>query len=114
MPIVSRIQSLAKAHNKTLSGIERILGFGNGSIRKWNVNHPSSDKLEKVADYFGISVDYLLGRTENPAPLQPSHANATQSAFDDLSEDEHEALLKYLINYRAQRSERIIESPSEQ
>lgn len=27
---------------------------------------PSVDKLVRVADYFGCSVDYLLGRTENP------------------------------------------------
>ncbi len=27
---------------------------------------PSADKLTKIADYFGCSVDYLLGRTDNP------------------------------------------------
>ena len=27
---------------------------------------PSADKLIKIADYFGCSVDYLLGRTDNP------------------------------------------------
>ena len=28
---------------------------------------PASDKLQKVADYFGVSTDYLLGRTDNPS-----------------------------------------------
>ena len=27
---------------------------------------PSADKLESIADYLGCSVDYLLGRTDNP------------------------------------------------
>lgn len=27
---------------------------------------PSADKIEKIADYLGCSVDYLLGRTDNP------------------------------------------------
>ena len=27
---------------------------------------PSSEILEKIADYFDCSVDYLLGRTDNP------------------------------------------------
>lgn len=27
---------------------------------------PSVDKIMKVADYFNVSVDYLLGRTDNP------------------------------------------------
>lgn len=27
---------------------------------------PSADKLEAIADYLDCSVDYLLGRTDNP------------------------------------------------
>ena len=27
---------------------------------------PSADKLGLIAEYFNISVDYLLGRTDNP------------------------------------------------
>ena len=27
---------------------------------------PASDKLERIADYLNCSVDYLLGRTDNP------------------------------------------------
>lgn len=27
---------------------------------------PSADIMERIADYFGVSIDYLLGRTDNP------------------------------------------------
>ena len=27
---------------------------------------PTVDKIEKIADYFNVSVDYILGRTDNP------------------------------------------------
>lgn len=27
---------------------------------------PGIDELIKIADYFNVSVDYLIGRTENP------------------------------------------------
>ena len=47
----------------SVAELERTLGFGNGSISKWNKQSPSVDKLNKVADYFDVSVDYLLGRT---------------------------------------------------
>ena len=29
-------------------------------------SEPSADKIEKIADYFNVSVDYILGRTNNP------------------------------------------------
>ena len=29
---------------------------------------PGIDELIKIADYFNVSVDYLIGRTENPKP----------------------------------------------
>ena len=28
---------------------------------------PKSDRLQEIADYFNVSTDYLLGRTNNPA-----------------------------------------------
>lgn len=44
--------------------LEEALGFGNGVINRWRKNTPGSDKLKKVADYFDVSTDYLLGRTD--------------------------------------------------
>jgi transcriptional regulator with XRE-family HTH domain len=29
--------------------------------------YPSADKLSRLADYFNVSTDYLLGRTDDPA-----------------------------------------------
>jgi transcriptional regulator with XRE-family HTH domain len=31
-------------------------------MQKWKKVSPSVDKLQKVADYFGVSMDFLLGR----------------------------------------------------
>ena len=42
------------------------MGFGNGTIVKWDKASPNSEKLSKVADYFHVSVDYLLGRDIKP------------------------------------------------
>ncbi len=104
MPIVGRIQTLAKASNQTLSGIERVLGFGNGSIRKWNVNSPSAEKLQKIADHFNVSVDYLLGRTDNAAPPYKTAIGTNRDGvIEDLSDDERIALLAFLALYREQK-----------
>ena len=29
-------------------------------------NQPSAERLQQIADYFNVSTDYLLGRTDNP------------------------------------------------
>ena len=41
--------------------VERDLGFGYGTLQAWDKHMPSVDKVEKVAKYFGVTVDYLLG-----------------------------------------------------
>lgn len=64
--MVELIRMLASKRDTTLKAVERELGLGNGTIARWDNNSPSVDKLEKLADYFGISVDYLLGRTDKP------------------------------------------------
>mgnify|MGYP000929801293 CR=1 FL=1 len=66
MSLLDRIKLLASTHQLSLAELERKLDFSNGSLRKWDSSTPSGDKIEKVADYFNVSTDYLLGRTDNP------------------------------------------------
>ncbi|VQC19070.1 repressor protein [Streptococcus pneumoniae] len=66
MTILDRIRSLANDRKVTLAELERNLNFSNGSLRKWETSTPSGYKIEKIADYFNVSTDYLLGRTDNP------------------------------------------------
>ncbi len=64
MTIYQRLKLLATEKKISIAELERILGFANGSIRKWDKQPPGSPKLQKVADYFDVSTDYLLGRTD--------------------------------------------------
>lgn len=59
MTIIERIQQLCQEHGTTLIGLERSLGLGRGTIRKWNTSSPSIDKLGAIADYFNTTIDYL-------------------------------------------------------
>ena len=67
-------------NGKPISHLEKELDFSNGSISKWERTSPSIDKVKKVADYFGVSTDYLLTGKE---PLPP-----------DVTPDEMELLKK--------------------
>ncbi|BFL47204.1 XRE family transcriptional regulator [Lactonifactor longoviformis] len=62
MNLYERVKSLCKEYQITIAGLERICGFGNGTIKKWEHTIPSGDRLARVADHFHVTVDSLLGR----------------------------------------------------
>ena len=58
--IFSNISKLCIKKNITIAKLERECGFGNATIRGWKDSSPSVEKLKKVADYFGVSIEYFL------------------------------------------------------
>lgn len=64
MGLYEKIKILADSQKISIRRLEEILGYGNGTIRRWGKQTPGVDKIQKVADYFDVSVDYLLGRTD--------------------------------------------------
>lgn len=63
--LYQRIKDLCAEKGITIAKLESDLGFGNSSIKKWErISSPSVDKIELIANYFNVSVDYLLGRTD--------------------------------------------------
>lgn len=65
MCLKDRIKKLAINQGISLSTLESILGFGNATIVKWDKSIPSADKLLKVSNFFGVSMDYLMTGKEN-------------------------------------------------
>lgn len=63
--IVENIDRLCKERYISRVAVQNDLGWAKNSIFRWKTNMPSIDKVCKVADYFGVSVDYLCGRDEN-------------------------------------------------
>jgi len=64
--MVDRIKILCGTKYMSLNKLGLDLGFSKGAISYWDTNLPSVDKVQKVADYFGVSLDYLTGRTDKP------------------------------------------------
>ncbi len=49
------------------NAVAKIIGASSATCTKWkNGTIPNGDTLLKLADYLDVSVDYLLGRTNNP------------------------------------------------
>lgn len=61
MTIYQRIKDLASDKNISIRELESTLGLSNGTLSKWK-NRANTEKMEKVANYFGVSIDYLLGK----------------------------------------------------
>nr|DAQ16323.1 MAG TPA: repressor protein [Caudoviricetes sp.]DAW40566.1 MAG TPA: repressor protein [Caudoviricetes sp.]DAW78522.1 MAG TPA: repressor protein [Caudoviricetes sp.] len=66
MNIVDKIRALCSERTITIAELERNLGLGAGTVSRWDVRVPGIDKVQKVAEYFDVSTDYLLGRSDVP------------------------------------------------
>lgn len=63
-----RIKELAKKKGVNLQKVSEDLGFSTNYLYSLkNKKTPSAEHMSKIADYFHVSTDYLLGRTDNPA-----------------------------------------------
>lgn len=64
MDLYEKIKELAAQKHISIRQLEEKLKIANGTIRRWGKTNPSAGTIAKVADYFHVSVDYLLGREE--------------------------------------------------
>lgn len=60
------VKDLCENQGISLNTLEEKLGLGKNSLYGLKRNQPSAERLQQIADYFNVSTDYLLGRTENP------------------------------------------------
>ena len=60
MTLKERIQQLCKQFGISMNQLEDQLGFGKGYISKLGKSTPNVTKIQKIAEFFGVSVDYLM------------------------------------------------------
>ena len=75
-------EKLLMERGVTAYKVAKATGISTGSMTDWKIGRsaPKVDKLQKIADYFGVSVDYLLGN--EPKEKTPAEADVT---FDDFT-----------------------------
>lgn len=62
-----KIKELADKQGISLNKLEEKLGFSRNTIYNMKKSTPNVERVSMIADYFNVSTDYLLGRTDNPA-----------------------------------------------
>lgn len=60
MSTYETIKTLCKERGISVTALEKELGFGRGSIGKLRNSQTSAERLQKIADYFNVTVDYLV------------------------------------------------------
>lgn len=64
-----RYSELCKSAGETPNSVAKIIGASSGSVTAWkNGTEPRYSTVAKIADYFDVSVDYLLGKENKKAP----------------------------------------------
>ncbi|MGJ8731383.1 helix-turn-helix domain-containing protein [Listeria aquatica] len=94
MDIYERIKQLADKDGITIKELEAELGFVKNSLYKWKKASPSIDRVEKVASYFNVSVDFLLGRIDE-VELDEFY----REALEKIASEKMSALLNILDDY---------------
>lgn len=90
--LLEKIKRLCSQRNITVSELERILEFGNGTMHRWGKSQPSADKVLKVAEYFGASLDYLFGTKEILSKESLEIANR----FEEFSDEQKNLVRCYI------------------
>ena len=64
-----RLRDLSEERNMTINELVKILDLSSGSPTAWkNGTIPRNATLVKIADYFGVTTDYLVGKESKKAP----------------------------------------------
>lgn len=87
MALYDRIKNLCARDGITIAKLETELDFGASSIKKWEKSSsPSVNKLAKVADYFHVSLDYLMCRTDDASNAEAEEITTMRRGMMNMSE----------------------------
>lgn len=73
---LEKIKELALKRGISLQKVAEDLGYSINYLYTLKEKTPKSDRLQEIADYFNVSTDYLLGRTDNPAIANDDKVNS--------------------------------------
>nr|DAH66162.1 MAG TPA: repressor protein [Caudoviricetes sp.] len=93
-----RLRLLAKKQGLSINDVEEKIGLGKNTLYSWKKKVPSGTNLTKVADFFGVTTDYLLGRTDTPEFTRRDERDV-QNILKDMTEGlSNDSALAYMKN----------------
>jgi len=104
--LVKRIKQLCDERKVTFAEVERRTGISNGQIRRWDSSSPKIENVQKVAEFFGVLTDYLLGRTDVKSIPDENdiHTIAAHHDGEEWTEEELEEIERFKEYVRLKRN----------
>lgn len=102
MNSVERVKALCKEKKHPISRLEKDLGFANGYIGQLRKGTFPADRLQAIADYFGVTTDFLLGTETKKEPLAVNGEKLSDAEVDlielfrQVPEDQQQLVLQMI------------------
>jgi transcriptional regulator with XRE-family HTH domain len=83
---VTRVKQLRESLNLEQKQLAIDLGVSQPTISDWENGRkiPSAKSTEKLADYFNVTIDYLLGRTDTPTAPDAEKDTSHEVSDEDI------------------------------
>ena len=101
--MLNRIKQLCKQNGIPISKLEEECGISRNSIGRWGQSVPSVDKVQKVAEYFNVSLDWLVSGRDVLLSDQSSAILRKWAKLDDFGK----TLVTQIMDGEIERSQRI-------
>lgn len=100
-----RLRELRKSKNLTMKELGGKMSLAESTISGYEIGNrkPDMEILQKLADFFEVSVDYLLGRTDKPTYDDNPINVSFRDGGENISEEEAEYLEQQLKQFRELR-----------
>ncbi len=115
MCTLDRILKLIRENGINAAKLTKEIGLSHSAVSDWKKGkgNPSAKTIAKIADYFNVSADYLLCKTDDPTPpgnelIIPDELKDVKVAFhrgefEDLTQDEVDTLAVIAKRLKEQR-----------
>ena len=80
-----RIKDLAKQKGISLNALEKKLGYSRNTLYSMKDKKPNAERVSEIADYFQVSTDYLLGRTDEPSIARKFYQDGKEINVEQLA-----------------------------
>ena len=95
---MERLKALRKSKGLSMKELGRLFGLSESTISLYESGkrQPDNETILKIADFFDVSVDYLLGREEKETPSYTEEERKLFSLIEQLTDVEVEEMSNYL------------------